>query len=42
MLACFGIEEKVLFETKQLRLDTRKSTNISEASLITFLGMSVS
>ena len=42
MLACFGIEEKVLFETKQLRLDTRKSANISEASLITFLGMSVS
>lgn len=42
MLASFSIEGKVLLETKQLKLDKRKSTNISEVYLITLLSMSVS
>ena len=41
LLVLFNIEGKVLFETKQLKLDKRISANI-ELSLITFVGMSVS
>ena len=34
----FRIEVKVLFEIKQLKLDKRKTSNISELCLITFAG----
>ena len=35
MFACFSIEGQIIFVTKQLELDKRKSRNISELSLIT-------
>ena len=34
----FRTEVKVLFEIKELKLDKRKTSNISELSLITFAG----
>ena len=37
-----SVEGKVTFETEQLELDKRKSTNISELFFITFVSMSIS